>query len=104
MFPLNKNDPDSIRYRVIVRNLLNPNHPALKISRINKEFRFVNGSDRDPPIFDDIIKTNGNQKRAIARSLENYRLNPNPEEENGGVLRFNNGKRRFAGTTTTASK
>jgi hypothetical protein len=58
--PLNQNDPESIRYRILTRNAINPNSSALKLAKINKEYRFVNSSDQDPPIFADINKTNGN--------------------------------------------
>lgn len=91
MFPLNQNDPESLRYRILARNAINPTSSALKLAKINKEYRFVNGSDQDPPIFADINKTNGNEKRSLGRSLKAYRNST--EHESSGIKRFKNGKR-----------
>ena len=61
---------------------------TFKLSRINKEYRSIRGSDEDPKFFDSITRVNGNEKTSVARSLDSYRNSIQIR----GEKRYNRGK------------
>ena len=78
--------------RLIIR------HSALdsktyKLSKINKEYKAINGSDEDPDFFEDISKINSNQKTSVARSLKAFRSSTEIKQDrsSGRELRYERG-------------
>ena len=67
---INRIQHNSPQYQIILSSII---HPDIHLPTINKEYRLVNGSDDDSPIFANISSIHRNERTSIVGSLGTYR-------------------------------